>query len=274
MRSRVVLITGSLFVLSALACDEKPATQPQTEQPTKEGVSAKADTDTDTDAKADAKPEAGPSNTAAREFAQSWATPSGQPTAYFAGARGDRVYVLAGPYVEFGTPASSLVCLEASSGKLLWTHSGDQTLNLDGASDSLLDVSTMEGAGKILSAETGKATKPTKAESDATTPIEGPAEAQGCASEGAKLSCEGWSVEESGALSKLGRYGDAVCYAVAGSLEIRCRAAASGDLDFALAVPKVEGVKDPEAVKFSFALVGDQLIVANYDGTVLAYAPR
>ena len=41
----------------------------------------------------------------------------------------------------------------------------------------------------------------------------------------------------------------------------------------AIAVPAVEGVKDPEAVNFQFAFANGKLYVSNYDGTVLAFGP-
>lgn len=220
-----------------------------------------------------ASAEAGPSSEASQSWAQRWATPTGQPTGHLAGVRGAHVYVIAGPFMEHGTPATQLVCLAADSGELLWTHADDQPLSLDGASDKLVDVGREDGI-LILDANTGKKTRPTKADSDATTPIgEGP-EAPGCAIAGDRLSCAGWAVTEAGSLSALRGAGERVCYAVAGAREVRCREAASGDLVFAVAVPAVPGVKEPDAANFSFEIVADQLFVANYDGMVHAYGPE
>jgi hypothetical protein len=78
-------------------------------------------------------------------------------------------------------------------------------------------------------------------------------------------------VAEGGAVSSLTTFNDGVCYAVATTREVRCRAMSNGDLQFAITVPAVEGVKDPAAVNFQFLFANGKLYISNYDGTALAF---
>lgn len=214
-----------------------------------------------------------PSNTPAQQWAQQWATPTGQPTGSVVAIRDGRVYAIAGAFADLDTPATHVVALAQDTGKLLWTYKGKEILNLVGISEALLDLESSEGKRFTISTTTGKkVSKPKQAESDAIEPVPTQASAEGCEANGVELRCGEWSVTESGAISNVVKVEQQVCFAVAGAREVRCRSVETGDLAFAVAVPAVEGVKEPGEVNFSFHLVGPQLIVGNYDGTVLAFA--
>lgn len=215
-----------------------------------------------------------PSNTPAQQWAQQWATPTGQPTGSVVAIRDGRVYAIAGAFADLDTPATHVVALAQDTGKLLWTYAGKDTLSLVNISEALLELQTLEDKRITVSATTGKkVSKPKKAETDALAPVPAQASAEGCEASGVELRCGEWSVTEAGAVSGAVKVEDLVCFAVAGAREVRCRALETGDLAFAVPVPAVEGVKEPGEVNFSFHLVGPQLIVGNYDGTVLAFAP-
>lgn len=213
-----------------------------------------------------------PSNTPTQQWAQQWATPTGQPTASVVAIRDGRVYAIAGAFADLDTPATHVVALAQDTGKLLWTRAGKDTVSLIGISEALLELQTPEDKRILISTQTGKVIKPKKDESDALAPVPEATVAEGCTASGVELRCGDWSVTEAGAIAKLVKVDDLVCFAVAGAREVRCRAVKTGDLQLAVPVPTVQGVKEPGEVNFSFHLVGPALIVGNYDGTVLAFA--
>jgi hypothetical protein len=250
-----------LVVLLLAACDAEP--KPVTEP---EDV-AKPET-----APVEPEPEVRqPSNTPTQQWAQQWATPTGQPTGSVVAIRDGRVYAIAGAFVDLDTPSTHVVALAEDTGTIMWTHAGKATVNLVGISEALLELQTLEDKRITISAQTGKVVKPKKGEADTLAPVP-EASAEGCEASGVELRCGEWSVTEAGAISKVVVVEQRVCFAVADVREVRCRALESGDLELAVAVPAVEGAKEPGLVNFSFHLVGPRLIVGNYDGTVLTFA--
>jgi len=213
-----------------------------------------------------------PSNVASQTWAQLWATPTAKPTANLVGVRNGHVYALAGEFVEMGEPATHLVALDEAAGTLTWTHAGKVMLTATGASDVLVALTAAEKP-VYVAVKTGKKAKPKKGEVEAITPFDVAPGAEGCTADGVDLTCGSWTVAEGGAVSSSTAFNDQVCYAVATTREVRCRAMSNGDLGFAIAVPAVEGVKDPEAVNFQFMFANGKLFVSNYDGTVLAFGP-
>ncbi|KIG15245.1 hypothetical protein DB30_05789 [Enhygromyxa salina] len=212
----------------------------------------------------------GPSNTPTQTWTQTWATPSGQPTALIATVADARVYALAGAYIDIGTPGTHLVALDVDTGKLLWTYKNKETLSLTGLSPEFVSLTTSSGKPVVIGTAAGKVKKANKAQAEAIT---APAtnEAGDCTAEGTTLTCSSWNVTEAGDVSQVRVADEGVCYAVAGAREIRCRATGNGDLVFVVAVPAVADAKEPEAANFSFELVDGSLLVANYDGTILAF---
>jgi hypothetical protein len=213
-----------------------------------------------------------PSNTPTQTWAQAWATPSGQPTAQLATVVDGRVYALAGAYVDIGTPSTHLVALAVDTGKLLWTYKNKETISLEGLSADFVSLATAGGKAVVIGTGAGKVKKPKKDQVEAIT-APATAGAGSCTADGMKVNCDGWTMPaaEAGAISQLRVADEGVCYAVAGAREVRCRATSNGDLVFVVAVPATEDAKEPEAANFSFELADGSLIVANYDGTILAF---
>jgi fructose-specific component phosphotransferase system IIB-like protein len=216
----------------------------------------------------------GPSNEPTQTWAEAWSTPSGQPTGQIAAIQDDRIYAIVGAFAELGTPATHVVSIAADTGELLWTYKQKKILSFVNISPELIELGTDDGKKVIIGTAAGKVKKPTKAQTEALAVAAPEPAAHTCSAEGTKVSCEGWSVDEAGAASDLVVADARVCYAVAGAREIRCRATDTGDLVFVVAVPAIPDVKEPEAVNFGFELIGDRLIVANYDGTISAYSPQ
>ncbi|PRP99940.1 outer membrane protein assembly factor BamB family protein [Enhygromyxa salina] len=256
LSSTVLVLIGSLTLV---ACDKSKSKTPEP-------------TVTAPEPEPEPEPEpVGPSNTPTQTWAQAWATPSGQPTAQIATVLDDRIYAIAGAYMDIGTPATHVVALSAETGKLLWTYKNKESLSLAGLSAEFVSLTTSSEKAVVIGAAAGKVKKPNKAQAEAIT-APPTSDAGDCTAEGTTLTCASWNVTEAGAVSQLRVADEGICYAVAGAREIRCRAAGNGDLVFVVAVPAVPDAKEPEAANFSFELAGGSLIVANYDGTILAFS--
>lgn len=211
-----------------------------------------------------------PSNEPSQTWEPLWATASGKPTANLVGVRDGRVYALAGEYVDNGEPSTHLVAFAEDSGAVQWTFANKTMLTVDGANETLVGLTASEKP-LYVAIKTGKKAKPKKGETDTITPFEGPTAASGCTAEGVKIGCGEWSVEEGGTIADVQSFEDMVCYAVATAREVRCRSTSTGDLGFAITVPAVEGVKDPEATNFQFGFANGKLFISNYDGAVMAF---
>ena len=268
MRSSPFL--GLVFASSLTACagsgtEGEAKTEPKAKPAPAQPEPAKAEPEAEGD---DA---AGPSNQPAKTYVQQWATPTGQPTAMLRTIIEGSALVLAGPYVEFGTPSTHLVSIALADGTIEWDYEAEAPIAIAAASTELVAI-VVDGPPMTVDLKTGKKVTPKKAQSDADKPLPKRPE-HACTPSGNTLECPGWTIEEAGEVSQIRSAGDAICYSTAGAREVRCRAADSGDLELVVDVPAVEGVKHPEAANFEYERVGDQIVVSNYDGTVLAFGP-
>lgn len=209
-----------------------------------------------------------------------WEAKTGQQQARLSGVKYGCVLVLAGQYVARGTPQRELECLSLTDGKVRWRWSGGRP-PLEVAATQSWVVTLRDAAGKhhFVDARTGRKVDRPKGRLPGP-PRSAPLEVDGrrYLVEGHNLRCTHastgkliWESPTRGALSGLRVQRGVVYYAVAGERAIHARDARSGLGRWLHQVRPVTGVKPPRAASFSFAVQGQRLYVARYDGTVGAF---
>lgn len=204
-----------------------------------------------------------------------WTVQTQGKTARIVDVVGDRVYALAGAYVEMGSPTRWAISLEASSGRVIWSRDLGETIFARASIvDGLFVLSSTEGKRTVLDATTG-APSPKKPPKDIPKAEDAPLD---CKSDAGKLVCrdaksgaEKWSSAVQEPISLITQPAGKVCHARARVLVVECRDSGSGALLFTHSVPQVPNVKEPDEVHFDYRVVGSKLYVANYDGTIAAF---
>ncbi|MBP7868002.1 MAG: PQQ-binding-like beta-propeller repeat protein [Acidobacteria bacterium] len=209
-----------------------------------------------------------------------WSAKTGGQTAAVVGIHRDVLVVTAGEYVEFGSPNHVLLGLDLATGRALW--------KVDAGKGRIASAPLLRGGRVIresgggprwaVDALTGKRLP---AGSGARTDGEGeesPATGRRFTVQDRELVC----LSDDGTVLWRRAFGTKpaaprvfrgfALVATEGERALHALSLTDGAEAWNVAVPPVPGVKDPEAVNFGFGLEDGILAVANYDGTVTAWA--
>jgi len=202
-----------------------------------------------------------------------WSVQTQGKTASIVDVAGERVYAVAGNYLEFGSPTRYVMALEASSGRVVWSKDMGETIFPESfVADGLFVLTSDKGKRTVLDAEKG-------APSPKKPPKEAPKKEAGaldCKQETKKLACKGkdgaalWQIDVEEPISRLTQPAGRVCFARSRVLTIECRDAATGAVQWSHAVPRLSNIAEPNEVHFDYKIDGGRVYIANYDGTITA----
>jgi len=189
----------------------------------------------------------------------------------------DILIATSGAYMEIGNPIQYIYGIEKLSGKIKWMmpFSGEDPMEIQFRDSYMLYVRS-DKIFKAIDVLTGKNISVTVQMQSLIQKNGSNRKPAGYRMENRHLRYEQngitvWKIEEPFAFQDLFSLPQKICYSLDQVREIRCRSHVDGTILDQFRVRKIDRVKEPDRINYSFLAEEDSFYIGNYDGKVEAW---